>query len=296
MTPADAVDRASAPGHLLRRAQQVHTDRWTRTVDGVTGPQYAVLVAAAGWPGLEQKRAGELASLDKSTAAGIVSRLGRAGWIDRQPDPADRRRRRLMLTAAARGNLGALTAAARAVQDFLLSPLAPSQQEGFIDSLGSVARVEESGILDQRPDGDVLIMARTPGYLIRRAQQLHTAYWSGRVRDLTGPQYAVMTATLQAGVATPAQIGAAVSLDSSTIGNIIERLISQGWLEPVPGPDDRRSRPVRATRPAGAAVRLLGESVSEVQQQLIAPVPVPDRTDFIIQLRQIARLPLSLTP
>lgn len=291
MSTADLVDRVNAPGHLLRRAQQVHTECWSRVVDRVTGPQYAVLVAVAGWPGLEQKRAGELASLDKATAAGIVGRLVSTGWIDRVADPSDRRRRLLELTPAARRDMTALTKAAAEVQQFLLSPLSTPDRESFVDLLARVARIDESGILDQSPDPAVLTMARTPGYLIRRAQQLHTSYWADQVGDLTGPQYAVMAAALDAGVATNAQIGAAASLDSSTTGSIVARLLSQGWLESVDNAEDRRSRPVRATRPARTAIPLLRTPVVRVQRQLLALLDPPERDAFIKQLTLVARLP-----
>ena len=91
--PSLVLGFGDAPGHLLRRAQQIHTAVWAREVgDIVTGPQYATLVAVAGWPNLDQKRAGELASLDKSTVGGVVKRLECKGWISRATSPVDARR------------------------------------------------------------------------------------------------------------------------------------------------------------------------------------------------------------
>src|SRR3954453_7210467 len=81
------VEPITSPGHLLRRAQQVHTDLWAARVDGLTGPQYATLVAVAGWDDVDQRRAGELASLDKSTLAEVVRRLTLKGWLERVRDP-----------------------------------------------------------------------------------------------------------------------------------------------------------------------------------------------------------------
>jgi MarR family transcriptional regulator, lower aerobic nicotinate degradation pathway regulator len=244
------VDQLNSPGHLLRRAQQVHTQAWSRTVVDVTGPQYAVLVAVAGWEGLDQKRAGELASLDKSTAAAIVTRLVSGGWLERVREPGDRRRRLLELTAKGRRGLPGLTVGARQVQAELLAPLPEGERDDFLDVLGRVAQLEESDIGEQRVEERALVMARTPGYLIRRAQQLHTAYWSARVPDVTGPQYAVLATVLAAGVATHTEIGSRASLDSSSTREIVGRLVDRGWLEPVENARDRRSRPVRATAPA----------------------------------------------
>lgn len=288
MSEYGVVDRLSSPGHLLRRAQQVHTEAWSRLVVGVTGPQYAVLVTVAGWEGLDQKRAGELASLDKSTTAGIVTRLVSGGWLERVHDPEDRRRRLLELTAKGHDALPSLTAKARRVQEELLIPLPVGEREAFLDALGRVARLEDSDVDDQRVEERTLVMARTPGYLIRRAQQLHTAYWNESVRDVTGPQYAVLAAVLAAGVATHAEIGSSASLDSSSAREIVGRLIGKGWLVPVENPRDRRSRPVRVTAPATTAVRLLQEPVGEVQRHVLEPLPPDDRHRFIAWMRLVA--------
>lgn len=254
----------------------------------VTGPQYAVLVTVAGWPGLDQKRAGELASLDKSTAAGIVRRLVAGGWLDRIHDPGDRRRRLLELTPKGCDRLPRLTTAARGVQAQLLAPLPEDEWDDFLDALGAVARLQESDIGEQRIDDRALVMARTPGYLIRRAQQLHTAYWNELVRDVTGPQYAVLAEVLTAGVATHAEIGARASLDSSSTREIVGRLIDKRWLEPVENPLDRRSRPVRATVPATTALRLLREPVLEIQRQVLEPLTPSDQDRFITWMRLVA--------
>jgi MarR family transcriptional regulator, lower aerobic nicotinate degradation pathway regulator len=292
----DVVDQTEAPGHLLRRAQQVHTEAWTHTVARVTGPQYAVLVAVAGWPGLDQKRVGELASLDKSTAAGIVSRLTAGGWLEHTGDPSDGRRRLLRLTTPGQHELPQVTVHARRVQEQLLASLPENERERFVDMLAQVARLEGLRILEQRGEEGTLVMARTPGYLIRRAQQLHTAYWADSVGEITGPQYAVLAAALRAGVATYAEIGASASLDSSSTRDIVERLIDQGWLEQADNAHDRRSRPVRATPPAAVAVRLLRDRVLDVQRELLDPLAVADREQFIAWLRLVAGIDRAATP
>jgi MarR family transcriptional regulator, lower aerobic nicotinate degradation pathway regulator len=94
--------------------------------------------------------------------------------------------------------------------------------------LGRVARVGEVDVgHPQRPDG-LLLMHRTPGYLIRRAQQVHTAVWSSVVRDVTGPQYAVLAAVAELGAPDQARIGERASLDASTTASVVDRLKEQG--------------------------------------------------------------------
>lgn len=282
------VTLISAPGHLLRRAQQVHTDVWRQTVPQVTGPQYAVLVAVAGWEDTDQKTAGDVASLDKATAAGVVGRLCAAGWLVRREDPTDRRRRILGLTEQSHDALPGVTRAAAAVQDVLLSRLQLADRERFIVMLDAVARIDETLARDQVPDGRTLVMRRSPGYLLRRAQQLHAADWATKVRDLTGPQYAVLAAVLTADVANQGEISVRASLDASSTGDVVVRLLQQGWLEQVTNVRDQRQRPVRVTVPAMTALRLLKPSVQDVQERLVAPLCPADRSSFIAFLQLVA--------
>ncbi|MGD9989162.1 MarR family winged helix-turn-helix transcriptional regulator [Pseudonocardia sp.] len=130
------------PGHLIRRAQQMHTVAWSEEVGRVmTAPQYAVLSALWAHPeGIDQGTGAELASVDKSSMADIVQRLVRRDWIARTRDPSDARRRLLCLTDTVRAELLDLTPAVRRVQDRLLAPLDPAQQrESFLAGLRALA-------------------------------------------------------------------------------------------------------------------------------------------------------------
>jgi DNA-binding MarR family transcriptional regulator len=89
----DTFDLVSAPGHLIRRAQQVHTTIWAEVVGSqLTSVQFAILVALDAEPGLDQRTLGERISLDPSTLAEIISRLAARGLIGRERDPGDARR------------------------------------------------------------------------------------------------------------------------------------------------------------------------------------------------------------
>ncbi len=89
------------PGHLIRRAQQVHYWLWNAQVSSeVTSPQFAVLYALRAEKNIDQKTLGERVSLDRSTTAEVVARLKARGLIQRFRDPRDGRRNLLRLTAA----------------------------------------------------------------------------------------------------------------------------------------------------------------------------------------------------
>ena len=133
-------DFRTTPGHLLRRALQSHTELWSVAVGGdLTPQQYAVLVAVELNPGLDQRTLGDIASLDKSTAADLVSRLVKRGDLERRRDPSDGRRDVLDLTEAGRKRMNAVTPAVRRLNDGLLGALAPDEREMFLSLLERVA-------------------------------------------------------------------------------------------------------------------------------------------------------------
>lgn len=141
-SPPSVLTLKSTPGHLIRRAQQVHTVAWGDEVGrAVTAPQYAVLSALWANPeGIDQSTAGELASLDKSSVADVVRRLAGRGWVARTVDPSDTRRRLLSLTAEVRDDLPRLTASVRRVQDRVLAPLTTAEQrETFMTGCDALA-------------------------------------------------------------------------------------------------------------------------------------------------------------
>jgi len=259
----------------------------------VTGPQYATLVAIAGWPEVDQRRAGELASLDKSTVAGVVRRLEQKGWIDRRPDPHDARRRLLVLSDCAKEQMPSLTAAAAQVQSFLLDPVPEEQRASLIGLLQRVAFRDEEGMLGLAPEHeiDALEMVSTPGYLIRRAQQVHALLWNEILAgDLTSSQYAVLAATAAVDSIDQASIGTRASLDSSTVADVVARLTDKGWLTRDRDPVDRRRFSVSLTGPAVAAMRHLTGSVERVQDHLLARLDRGERAQFVELMQRVARI------
>jgi DNA-binding MarR family transcriptional regulator len=127
-------------GHLIRRAQQAYTLRWSRTFEGrLTGPQYAVLCALARNEPTDQVNLGEAAALDRSSTAAVVDRLSAQGLITVVTDADDRRRKALRLSDTAVAELPAMTEAAAAVQAQLMSLLPDEAHGRFLDRLAAVA-------------------------------------------------------------------------------------------------------------------------------------------------------------
>jgi DNA-binding MarR family transcriptional regulator len=128
------------PGHLLRRAQQLHTALFAAEFDRqLTGPQFAALQVLAAQPGISQRELSDFAALDKSTAADLVQRLVRRELVVRTRDESDGRLRVLSLAADARGTVVEYGRRVGAVQQRLLAPLGSAQRERFLALLRDVA-------------------------------------------------------------------------------------------------------------------------------------------------------------
>src|SRR6476659_5939274 len=65
---------------------------------GVTRAQWRVLARLSRTPGLRQIELADQLDMEAITLCRIVDRLAEAGLVERQPDPADRRAWKLMLT------------------------------------------------------------------------------------------------------------------------------------------------------------------------------------------------------
>jgi len=72
---------------------------------GLTRAQWRVLVHLAGREGLNQSSLAEILELDTVTLGRHIDRLERDGWLERRPDPNDRRAWSLYLTAACQPTL-----------------------------------------------------------------------------------------------------------------------------------------------------------------------------------------------
>ncbi|MFF9342640.1 MULTISPECIES: MarR family winged helix-turn-helix transcriptional regulator [unclassified Streptomyces] len=119
---AEALDLNRYAGHLIRRAEQIHTSLWSRHVsETVTSQQFAVLNALRDRAGIDQRTVARLTSLDRSTTHHIVRRLTEQNLISRVRDETDRRRTLLALTAGGRMLHASLAPSAEKINDELLS-------------------------------------------------------------------------------------------------------------------------------------------------------------------------------
>lgn len=135
--PVDRMHRMHRrPGHLLRRAHQMHGALWAAQVSrDVTPTQFSALTVIAENSGCDQAAVAREASLDTSTAGDVVFRMVKRGWVQIDRDPVDRRRNLLSLTDLGRDLYASVDRSAASMTTQLVAKLSLEQREQLIDLL-----------------------------------------------------------------------------------------------------------------------------------------------------------------
>jgi len=140
------LDVATAPGHLIRRAQQIAVAIFAEHLADadITPVQFAILNALRDTPEIDQVSLAKRVAFDPATSGSVIGRLEAKGWLSRQPHATDRRRKLLVITPQGVQALANMQAAVAQVQAQILSPLSPDEQKLFVDLLGQLVSGHEA--------------------------------------------------------------------------------------------------------------------------------------------------------
>src|ERR1700758_3703882 len=102
LPPMKLSDVYEAPGHLIRRSQQIGVAIFFEEFEGydVTPVQYAALIAIRDRPGMEQRTLVDQIAIDRSTVGAMLKTLEQRGLIVRVTPKDNLRVKRLYLTEA----------------------------------------------------------------------------------------------------------------------------------------------------------------------------------------------------
>jgi MarR family transcriptional regulator for hemolysin len=134
------VDLDRSFGFLVHDVARLYGRRFDRNGRRLqlTRAQCRTLGYLARNEGINQAGLADLLEIRPMTLVRQIDRMQEAGWIERRPDPTDRRARRLFLTDKARPILGRIWDVASETQDQILTSLTPDQAEQLIDLLRRV--------------------------------------------------------------------------------------------------------------------------------------------------------------
>jgi MarR family transcriptional regulator, lower aerobic nicotinate degradation pathway regulator len=138
----------------------------------------------------------------------------------------------------------------------------------------------------------IAFLAAKPGHLIRRAQQIHNALFAeecGRF-DLTSVQYGALVAVRESPGIDATRLSMVIAFDRSTLGDVLERLESKGWLRRQPSPADKRVKLLYLTEPGVTLLRQVDPLATRVQDRILAPLCEADRTTLLGLLDRLVDL------
>jgi DNA-binding MarR family transcriptional regulator len=141
-----SYDFQHAPGHLIRRAHQVAVAIFMEeTGDFDTTPvQFAILNALIDDPGEDQVTLAGKVAFDAATFGSVIGRLESKGWVRREPDAGDRRRKLLWVTPKGEQAARRMKRAVAKAQTRILGPLGAAERRQLIQLLGKLVAGHEA--------------------------------------------------------------------------------------------------------------------------------------------------------
>ena len=145
-----AVDRLRNFGFLIRDVSRLygrHFERRARDLE-LTLAQCKVLAHLSRNEGISQARLAELTETDPMTLVRTLDRMQQDHWIERRPDPADRRAHRLYLCEEAKPVLARMWKIADQARSEVISVLGGQECQQLLELLGRLH--EQLQALDNR--------------------------------------------------------------------------------------------------------------------------------------------------
>src|SRR5579862_5215886 len=132
-----STERLRNLGFLMRDVSRLYAKYFERDAHelNLTLPQCKVLGQLSRNEGISQAQLAELTITDPMTLVRILDRMQQDQWIERRPDPADRRAHRLYLRDTARPVLNRMWNIADQVRDDALVSLNTTEREQLMGML-----------------------------------------------------------------------------------------------------------------------------------------------------------------
>ncbi len=120
----------ASTGYLLARVGSDSRRRWARTLleEDLTPHHYSALIALDQLGAMSQQQLSHLVGIDPRNAVPVIDQLQTRRLLARNPDPTDRRRHAVTLTATGKRLLTRLRHAADEAEERLLAPLTTTER------------------------------------------------------------------------------------------------------------------------------------------------------------------------
>ncbi len=129
-----------------------------------------------------------------------------------------------------------------------------------------------------------------PGHLLRRAVQVMNLLWDEEVsHTITSPQFAILNALYSEPNLDQRTLGLRVSLDRSTMAEVVSRLSTRGLIRTERDKRDARRKTIALTTKGLHAVQQLIPRTHAMTARLVGPLDVRQRSQLLRLLTAVVR-------
>ena len=128
-------------------------------------------------------------------------------------------------------------------------------------------------------------------FVLNRAQQSTHQHFKMKLAeyDVTPVQYGILACLWQNDAQAPGQIAANLSLDSSTITGILDRMEHKGLLKRTPDPNDRRALKVVLTDSGRALHNPIDKTIDEANAEVTQGLSEKERKTLVTLLGKLGK-------
>jgi DNA-binding MarR family transcriptional regulator len=127
-----------------------------------------------------------------------------------------------------------------------------------------------------------------PGHLLRRAVQVMNQLWNEEVsHTITSPQFAALNALYGEPNLDQRSLGQRVSLDRSTMAEVVARLSTRGLIRSERDTGDGRKKTIALTPKGLHAVRELIPRTHAMTRRLVGPLDQKQRGELLCLLTKV---------
>lgn len=127
-----------------------------------------------------------------------------------------------------------------------------------------------------------------PGHLLRRAVQVMNVLWTEEVSHaITSPQFAALNALYSEPNLDQRTLGQRISLDRSTMAEVVSRLSARGLIRTERDPRDGRRKTINLTPKGLHAVKQLIPRTHAMTNRLVGPLDEKQRDELLSLLTKV---------
>jgi DNA-binding MarR family transcriptional regulator len=138
---------------------------------------------------------------------------------------------------------------------------------------------------DPQPAEDLM---QHPGHLLRRAVQVMNVLWNEEVsHTITSPQFAALNALYCEPNLDQRTLGQRISLDRSTMAEVVSRLHARGLVRTERDPRDGRRKTINLTPKGLHSVKQLIPRTHAMTNRLVGPLDEEQRAELLCLLTKV---------